>query len=174
MRAIVLIVLALVTAAPIALLPAAQSTPPAEFYVGATPAGALGHYVYDGTRFTDQQYCVGPATLQVNRNAAGTWDVLVRFGALVASPSSIPPQAKDVEDLPNDAGGCAFRSATAFVYTNLTGSPAQGFTRTTAYEYLEVAPFAWGGPGAFYHYRSFPVTGGQFVAHESVYVGAML
>lgn len=141
---IVPVVLALLVLAP-AVAPRAEALP-GDTYAGAGLGVSVGRPdPYSG--FEDYAVCAGPATMQVQRNSVGTWDVVIRRGPVAPSVTPNYPLQTNL----NSIQRCPVESAGVFVVTGATGSPSQGITKTSgtaSYGWsLRVDPFAMGGPG---------------------------
>lgn len=124
-------------------IPLVAALSPTEAYVGADLAAA------------STVSCIGPMTLQVQRNAAGTWDVLVRETVVAPSPLAAVEPATFVTSATN----CPFASGSALTYTGMAGSPSAGLRRDHAdacyQESVRVSPFTLGGPATFSYWRSY-------------------
>ena len=149
MRTLPLALLALLT------LPIVAALAPVDAYVGADPIATIDTWPdpYSSARMS----CVLPMTLQVQRNAGGTWDVLARGVDAVPSPLGI---VGDPGVLAPSATNCPVALVPTLSITNLVGTPSTGLKKTiyasTCYnEGVQVSPFTVGGPAFFYYSYSY-------------------
>jgi len=127
-------------------LPLVAAIAPLDVYAGADPVATLDTWPdpYSSQRMS----CILPMTLQVQRNAGGTWDLLARGAAAAPSPLGIANEPGIAEP---SATNCATFLAPTLSITDLVGSPAAGLKKiivaSTCYsESVQVSPFTVGGP----------------------------
>lgn len=146
MRLIAMLVLSAV------FLPLAGATIPSTLFVGVDPLAGTSTWTtpHDPARAYS---CTGAATLQVQKNTEGGWDILVRRGAV--TPGDPVTTGSDPTSLPNAAMDCPFWSTGTEAHLNVAGSPSTGFFWGYGDgcfgDVRGLYPFTWGGPATFYH-----------------------
>jgi hypothetical protein len=143
MRVLPVVLLVALSAAP--LLLSAEALP-TEAYVAVDAVTSSRSHPDPFAGFEDYAMCFGPATLQVQRNAIGSWDVLIRRGAVAPAVTPNYPTQTNL----NSIERCPFESGRVLTITGATGSPAQGIAKTSGNSYygwtLSIEPFTLGGP----------------------------
>lgn len=97
-------------------------------YAGADPIAPVDTWP-DPYRADTRMACVLPMTLQVQRNAGGTWDILARGVDAVPSPFAIVGEPGIAG---SSATNCLTFLAPTLSITNFAGSPSTGLSKTIA------------------------------------------